>query len=150
MAESEQQQDALSVDLRERVRGADKLGENPLQWLQTPAEVESSEAQQEAAIPDGDTDAQDSVLPTDLVIANLDAAKSTLQDWLDRDDVVTLDLSGIERIDGAGAQLLAAVAAHAEANGKSLSLASPSVGVTHAMTTLGLADLLGPQGGTAG
>jgi len=84
-------------------------------------------------------------LPAELTIYAVADAARAWQPWLDRDPAaerLAVDASGVADIDGAGVQLLMALANALQQRGRALELVAPSAALAAACTRLGASFLL--------
>lgn len=83
-------------------------------------------------------------LPSELTIYTVGETRTTCLNWLADpvDDVLGVDGSAVAEIDGAGVQLLAALARSLQARNRRLQLLAPSHPLESACAALGLEELL--------
>lgn len=82
-------------------------------------------------------------LPEDVSIATAEKLRSEMLHYVTTCDVLDIDASKVSRVDTAGVQLLAVMAASARSGACRLNWLSVSETLMHAVSTLGLAAAIG-------
>ncbi|MBU6261267.1 MAG: STAS domain-containing protein [Burkholderiales bacterium] len=82
-------------------------------------------------------------LPLELSICTAAETRAACLSWLDRPDPGPVLAAGVEVVDGAGVQLLLALARAAQRRGRDFALADASEALRRACSALGAGALLG-------